>query len=318
MAARKREEQETPVEEHAPEELDNQLAAEVAKTAEGESEAPAQGPAPDEYEITIDDEEPEDDEEPKPTRKDKKRERGKLLEAKEKAEREAQELRERVARLEGNMSSFSRQPPPQDRRSDPLEDAIEEHKREARQFHNWVNSKTNWTPEEQKEAEDKAWELRLREGELAAARAQRRMAPSPDMARKQALAQQVQIRYPDVFSSPKRDQILRLATAYEAQEVALGKHASWELLDDAMKRAKIQLGAESPPAPSSAQKRRYTSQPRRAGTSGSGQRTVRLSKVDRQMALEMYRPSLQDGSMTEQQAMKQYFKEVLEPQERGG
>lgn len=138
------------------------------------------------------------------TRADKKRERGQLRADHERTTRENQELKDRIARLEGavgrSVETTRRETQTARDQDDPTETALNDVYEQQQTLQMQIDALGNKITKEQLDRfQRQARQLETRKSELIAERVGRRNAPQPGQVEHQADLRAMQMQYPDVY-----------------------------------------------------------------------------------------------------------------------
>ncbi len=242
-------------------------------------------------ELITDDDKPGESAEAKQTRKQKRQERlqlklqrGSAAEAELAAERaEKQELRERLARLEG--IALARQPAANDSGKDPFEtelDAIYGEQQSAYAAAQAEVKAGSMTPERAQHYERIARDIESRKSRVHA----RREISQTEPVRQQSQAQQVWVqKYPEVYGNQRAFQY---AQGRYQTRLALGENITNSTVDEIMEEAKAQFKLGSKPAPTQSERARFGGVPSSGGGGGGSKEPITLSREIRRMAIAAY------------------------------
>lgn len=221
----------------------------------------------------------------------KKRDRGaNLWQELQKEREEKQRISERLARLEGVAASLPH--PSQMQPHRPERDPIDEHLDQAReeQRNLYAEFEARMAATEGKMSADERKKFDERNAALEDKRIQlqiQKHAPrmDPEAIARQNMQMQIDSRHPDVMGDPQRRSWTQ---ARFWQLRAEGMSDSWETLDLAANEARKRFGGQAATRPpSDSRKARFTGAPRGGGSSG-GQKTYRMTDVDKRLAAAMF------------------------------
>lgn len=257
------------------------------------------GTDPDDFEIGAEVEVDDDDDDISATgdaetpRRRKKRNRyGEMARENERLREQAQQDRERIARLEGIASSY---PSPQELvaraqpqvTEDPDTAALKEnYERQEALLLQYEASKEDMTPEQARSFRDRARGLQEEASGIVARRAARAAAPDPRQTAAHAIRARLQANNADVYGNQNA---LMYARGVYQQLLAEGHPDSEQLHDLAMDRARSKFGMQrrDPRPPSEGTRTRHAGQPRVGSgrpTSGGGKPRIRMTTEMKEMA----------------------------------
>jgi len=269
--------------------------------------------------VDLDDDDDDDDDAvdgdgKKKTRAQKKAERPAMMEALETSRKEAQELRERLARLEGHMSAAPT--PQQQQQRDELVEKISwcdaELSNIARQANDEALAKDKrgekWTKEDEDRYNGKAIALQNMKAELITQKVLRDSGvgrQDPDAVKRQHL----ETTYPDLMKDPKRREIMRLNYL---KAVANGSDDGPELVARVARETRRELGLKEPDIDTPVGKRSSYSGVGATGGRGSGAAPNRayLTREEAAIAEARY------PDLPEKEAHKKWLKKIGRVQSR--
>lgn len=218
--------------------------------------------------------------------------------AKEELERERaekQELRERLARLEGAVSA-QRQPPPGDGK-DPFEaelDAIYDEQQSAYQAAQAEIAAGKMTPERTKHYERIARDIDTRRARV---NARREIALTEPIRQQNTARQQWEQKYPDIYGNPRA---YEYAEGRFKQRRALGDNITHATVDEIMEETRVAFKLGGKPPPSASERSRMSGTASSGSGGGGGKEPITLSKNMRKIALAAY------DHLPEQEALKKW------------
>lgn len=229
----------------------------------------------------------EDGKKPPKTRRDKKADRGRLRDEHERTTRENQELKERMARLEGVIAhgagTTRRAADDAADRDDPAQRELNEIYDSQMHLQMQVEALGNKITKDQVDHFTKeARKLDQRKGELLAERVQRRNAPQQGQLEHQANLQAMRMQFPEVYSHPAA---LRWSRGRYEQLVA--RDPQLEGLDGikkALDEARQEFGLRRDP-PTENQRSRYAGVSRGGGAAPAGGAPTKITLTKAQMKM---------------------------------
>jgi hypothetical protein len=223
------------------------------------------------------------------TRKQRRQERIQLKlqegkQAKEELERERaekQELRERLARLEGVVSATQRSSQ-NDNAKDPYEaelDAIYTEQQAAYATAQAELAAGKMTPERTKHFERVARDIESRRGRVFA---RREIAMTEPIRQQNQARQQWEQKYPEIYSHSRA---YEYAEGRFKQRRALGDNITNQVVDEIMEEAKVQFKLGAKPAPTVSERARMSGTASSGGGGGSSKEPITLSRELRKIAI---------------------------------
>jgi hypothetical protein len=228
-----------------------------------------------------------------------KLQRGKKAEEELERERaEKQELRERLARLEGVVSATARQQPANDGK-DPFEaelDAIYAEQQSAYQAAQAELTAGKMTPERTKHYERIARDIDTRRARV---NARREIALTEPIRQQNTVRQQWEQKHPEVYGNPRA---YEYAEGRFKQRRALGEPITNALVDEIMEEAKVQFKLGGKPAPSVSERARLSGTASSGSGGGGGKEPITLSRDIRKIAIAAYA----DEGISDEEAIKRW------------
>ena len=256
--------------------------------------------------LALDEDKPGESPEERKARRERRQERlqTKLREgkaAKEELERERaekQELRERLARLEGAVAATARQQPANDGK-DPFEaelDAIYAEQQSAYQAAQAELAAGNgkMPPERVKHYERLARDIDTRRSRV---HARREIALTEPVRQRQTARQQWEAKYPDVYGN---ERAYEYAEGRFKQRRALGDQITAATVDEIMEETRVQFKLGAKPAPSVSERARLSGTASSGSGGGGGKEPITLSREVRKIALAAY------DDLPEEEAIKRW------------
>lgn len=254
-------------------------------------------------ELITDDDKPGESPEERKTRRVKRQERLQLKlqegkAAKEQLEREKaekQELRERLARLEGAVSA--QRQPVSDGGKDPFEaelDKIYDEQQSAYMAAQAEIQAGKMTPERTKHYERIARDIDTRRARV---HARREIAMTEPIRQQNTARQQWEQKHPEVYANPRAFQY---ATGRYQQRLAMGEQITNQVVDEIMEEAKVQFKLGGKPAPTVSERARLSGTASSGGSGGGGKEPITLSRQLRKIAVAAY------DDLPEEEAIKKW------------
>lgn len=242
--------------------------------------------------LVTDDDKPGESPEERKARRERRQERlqTKLREGKkaqeelERERAEKQELRERLARLEGVVSATARQQPANDGK-DPFEaelDAIYDEQQSAYHAAQAEIAAGKMTPERTKHYERIARDIDTRRARV---NARREIAMTEPLRQQQTARQQWEAKHPEVYGNPRA---YEYAEGRFKQRRALGETITAAVVDEIMEEAKVQFKLGGKPAPSASERSRLSGTASSGSGGGGSKEPIALSRGLRKIALAAY------------------------------
>jgi len=263
-----------------------------------------------------DDDGPAEPAEPRKPRKERRAERGKLHEALASTQKEATELRERLARMEGYLTSqASHTRAAAGPEKDPLEAEIEELERQGAMVLDTYNAKVaakSITPEELTTLRARAAEVQRKQRSAEIRLALKQHGPKPpDPRQEQARSHQAAVyaMYPDVASKPEAFGYAQ--ALWNARRLLPGAKQGNELLAEVMDDAREKFGLVRQQArPSQNTREQFSGTPKGAAAASGGlPKSYKPSAEDWRMADAAF------GYITDKKKRMQHFiTKVIKPQ----
>lgn len=214
-----------------------------------------------------------------------KLQRGKQAEEELERERaEKQELRERLARLEGVVAGQGQRQPANDGK-DPFEaelDAIYEEQQSAYQAAQAEIAAGKMTPERTKFYERIARDIDTRRARV---NARREIALTEPLRQQQTARQQWEAKHPEVYGNPRA---YEYAEGRFKQRRAMGETITSAVVDEIMEEAKVQFKLGGKPAPSASERARLSGTASSGSGGGGSKEPITLSRGLRKIALAAY------------------------------
>jgi hypothetical protein len=242
-------------------------------------------------ELILDEDKPGESPTERKSRREKRQERLQLKlqegkAAKEELEREKaekQELRERLARLEGAVSA--QRQPVSDGGKDPFEaelDKIYDEQQAA-----WVSAKAEIDSGKMTAERNKYWERVARDIDTRRARvnARREIAMTEPIRQQNQAQQQWVNKYPEVYGNQRAYQY---AQGRYQQRQALGDAITYDVVDEIMQEAKVQFKLGGKPAPSASERARLSGTASSGNSGGGSKEPITLSREIRKIAIAAY------------------------------
>lgn len=253
--------------------------------------------------LALEEDKPGESPEERKTRRQKRQERLQLKlqegkAAKEELEREKaekQELRERLARLEGAVSA-QRQPAANDTR-DPYEaelDAIYAEQQSAYVAAQAEIAAGKMTPERTKHYERIARDIDTRRARV---NARREIAMTEPIRQQQTAQQQWVNKYPEVYGN---ERAFAYAQGRYQTRRALGEAITNDVVDEIMQETRAQFKLGGKPAPTASERARLSGTASSGNSGGGGKEPITLSRDVRKIAVAAY------DHLPEEEAIKRW------------
>lgn len=257
----------------------------------------------DKEDLVRDEDKPGETPEERKSRRERRQERLQLKlqegkQAKEELERERaekQELRERLARLEGAVAASAR--PPANDGKDPFEaelDAIYAEQQSAYQAAQAELAAGKMTPERTKHYERIARDIDTRRARV---NARREIALTEPIRQQTTLRQQWEAKHPEVYANPRA---YEYAEGRFKQRRAMGETITNAVVDEIMEEAKVQFKLGGKPAPSASERARMSGTASSGSGGGGSKEPIVLSRQLRRIAIAAY------DHLPEEEAIKRW------------